>query len=61
MVEIIEGGVKVGRGGNASGETCETCEIVDGAAINGGAINDESSLLAAGGGFPQVVGGGGVR
>ena len=35
--------------------------MVNGAAIDGGVIDDKLWLLAAGGGFPQVVGGGGVR
>ena len=48
------GGVRVSGGGNAGGETWATCEMINGTAINGGAINDKSSSLAAGGGFPPV-------
>ena len=42
------GGVRVSGGGNAGGETWATCEM-----INGTAINDRLSSLAAGGGFPR--------
>ena len=46
------GGVRVGGGSNAGGETWAICEMIDSAAINGRATNDISSSLAAGGGFP---------
>ena len=55
------GGVRVGGGSNAGGETCKTCKMVDGATIDGEAIDDKLSSLAAGGGFLWVVGGGSVR